>query len=151
MTSEWCFHFQKLLHLINRNSWASISKTANKTDTQLVEKFRRTALYATVKDALRRSRNEQGTTLSPEDLINTPNVVLPIIEAAQLPSRDELSSRWPGHSDEQLEALLYDYENERQRLEAFDLAPVVERVKELAVQELNDDLEMEDVALGMGV
>ncbi|KAL5532748.1 hypothetical protein ACEPAF_4522 [Sanghuangporus sanghuang] len=132
-----------------RDDWESISKTTNRTDTQLVERFRKTALYATVRDELRRARDEQNGVLAPSDLVNTPNIVLPLNEVAQLPTREELASRWPGHSEEQLDALENDYKNEQQRLESFDLAPIVERVKKLAVQELEDELEMDDVAMGV--
>ncbi|KAH8116942.1 Non-repetitive/WGA-negative nucleoporin C-terminal-domain-containing protein [Phellopilus nigrolimitatus] len=117
------------------DDWAQIRKTANTTDTQLVDRFRRTALYSTVKDALRRteppaeSDEEQNTT-----------TILPLDEAAQLPAPEELASRWPGHADEQLATLAHDYESEKQRLEQLDLVSVIDRVKELAVQELEDEL-----------
>ncbi|EJD02313.1 uncharacterized protein FOMMEDRAFT_124682 [Fomitiporia mediterranea MF3/22] len=133
------------------DDWARLTKTVNVTDTQLVERFRKTALYATVRDTFRRLRFEQGTPSNPDDLLTTPNIVLPVNEAAQLPSREELESRWPGHTDEQIEALSNDYANERQRLVEFDLVPVVERVKELAVQELKEEFEVEDIAMNLSV
>ena len=136
---------------MDQNSWENISRTANKTDTQLVERYRKTALYATIKEALRRAREVQDEISDFNELANTPNLVLPVSEAAQLPSWEELASRWPGHADEQLQALVHDYENERRKLEAFDLSPIVERVKELAVQELEEDVEMEDVVMNMDV
>ena len=35
-----------------------------------------------------------------------------------------------------------DYEAERKRLAELDLQPIIERVKELAIQELEDDIMM---------
>lgn len=122
------------------DDWASISKTANKTDTQLVERFRKSALYNTIKDEVRRLDLERSTPLQVED-ISTSKILLPIQEAVILPSRRELESRWPGHADEQLDALLRDYENEKQRLASLELDPIVHRIKELVVQELADEMD----------
>ncbi|THH12017.1 hypothetical protein EW145_g257 [Phellinidium pouzarii] len=128
------------------DDWANIRKTANTTDTQLVEKFRGTVLYATVKDGLRRSNATRFTDIEADpEQGGSANVILPLEEAAQLPTQAELESRWPGHSDDQLAALAQDYESEKTRLEELALMPIVERVKELVVQELD----MEDAGLGM--
>ena len=132
-----------LVFLINNNkttimqttySWANISKTANKTDTQLVEMFKKTALYSTIRDELRRA----GATLEIEE-ISTANVLLPVEEASRLPTREELESRWPGHADEQIDALIQDYVKEKERLESVELEAIVNRIKELVIQEVTEE------------
>ncbi|KAI5123360.1 hypothetical protein M0805_001781 [Coniferiporia weirii] len=134
------------------DDWANIRKTANTSDTQLVDKFRRTALYATAKDALRRSGSTRFTELDADsEHMNAANSILPLDEAAQLPVQEELASRWPGHADEQLAALMRDYESEKKRLAQLELEPIVERVKELAVQELEEELDVEGVGLAMEI
>lgn len=109
-------------------SWEKIRKTANITDSQLIQKFRNTALYDTVKDALARADGGVEKTL------------LPLDEAAILPTQEELESRWPGHSTDQIQALMRDYESEQKRLVDLDLHPIMERVKELAIQELEEEM-----------
>ena len=111
-------------------SWPKIRKTVNITDTQLIQKFRNTALYQTVKDSL--TREEGGAE----------KALLPLEEAAIIPTLEELQSRWPGHSTDQIHAIMRDYEAERKRLAELDLQPIIERVKELAIQELEDDIMM---------
>ena len=111
-------------------SWPKIRKTVNITDTQLIQKFRNTALYQTVKDSL--TREEGGAE----------KALLPLEEAAIIPTLEELQSRWPGHSTDQIQAIMRDYEAERKRLAELDLQPIIERVKELAIQELEDDIMM---------
>ena len=111
-------------------SWPKIRKTVNITDTQLIQKFRNTALYQTVKDSL--TREEGGAE----------KALLPLEEAAIIPTLEELQSRWPGHSTDQVQAIMRDYEAERKRLAELDLQPIIERVKELAIQELEDDIMM---------
>ena len=111
-------------------SWPKIRKTVNITDTQLIQKFRNTALYQTVKDSL--TREEGGAE----------KALLPLEEAAIIPTLEELQSRWPGHSTDQIQSIMHDYEAERKRLAELDLQPIIERVKELAIQELEDDIMM---------
>ena len=111
-------------------SWPKIRKTVNITDTQLIQKFRNTALYQTVKDSLTR---EEGS---------AEKALLPLEEAAIIPTLEELQSRWPGHSTDQVQAIMRDFEAERKRLAELDLQPIIERVKELAIQQLEDDIMM---------
>lgn len=111
-------------------SWPKIRKTVNITDSQLIQKFRNTALYQTVKDSLTR---EEGS---------AEKALLPLEEAAIIPTLEELQSRWPGHSTDQIQVIMRDYEAERKRLAELDLQPIIERVKELAIQELEDDIMM---------
>ena len=124
-------------------SWPSISRTTNKTDAQLDVTYRRTALYATVKDALLRAQDEHRSSLSDIDLTQ---IVYPLEEAAKLPTLDELASRWPGHSDEQLEELEADYGKERERLQVMGMEAIIDRVRELALEEMgsrNGEVSME--------
>lgn len=102
-------------------SWIRIRQTANVTDAQLIAKYRHTALYAAVMDALDSEGELDANLLTPE-------------QAAILPTREELTSRWPGHSTEQIEDLIRDYETEDRRLQSLDLEYVFDRVKELAVE-----------------
>ena len=52
-------------------------------------------------------------------------------EALVLPSKEEIMSRWPGLSIEQVESLIMDYIFEQDRLEGFQLDDVYVRIKEL--------------------
>ena len=52
-------------------------------------------------------------------------------EALVLPSKEEIMSRWPGLSTEQVESLIMDYIFEQDRLEGFQLDDVYVRIKEL--------------------
>ena len=70
--------------------------------------------------------------------------ILSLDDAVLLPTEEELASRWPGHSEDQIAELLADYREEKRRLEDMDLQPIVERVKELVVQEMEThDVEMQ--------
>ena len=48
-----------------------------------------------------------------------------------LPSKEEIMSRWPGLSTEQVESLIMDYMFEHDQLEEFQLDDVYVRIKEL--------------------
>jgi nuclear pore complex protein Nup133 len=91
-------------------SWAAILKTTDISDEVLTERYRGTALYFTL-------------------FSGTPSI--PPSEALVLPSKEEILSRWPGLSAEQLESLLMDYIFEQDRLEGFQLDDVDVRIKEL--------------------
>ena len=56
-----------------------------------------------------------------------------------IPSIDEIISRWPGLSPEQVESLIYDYNSEQDRLGELELEEVFLRVHELAVNGVEDD------------
>ena len=60
-------------------------------------------------------------------------------EALMIPSIDEIMSRWPGMSPEQVESLIYDYNSEQDRLGELELEEVFLRVHELAVNGVEDD------------
>ena len=52
-------------------------------------------------------------------------------EALVLPSKEEIMSRWPGLSTEQVESLIMDYIFEQDQLEGFQLDDVYVRIREL--------------------
>ena len=57
-------------------------------------------------------------------------------EALMTPTMTEITSRWPGFTQEQVEALVQDYNLECDRLGEMDLNDVVHRVRELAVHDV---------------
>lgn len=103
-------------------SWDTIRKTTNISDSELTERYRNTALYATLSATLR-----EGET-------GMPNVTPD--EALMTPSEAEIASRWPGMSAEQLEAIGRDYDFERDKLGDYDVNDVYHRVRELAVEDI---------------
>jgi nuclear pore complex protein Nup133 len=112
------------------SSWRDIRQTANTTDAQLTAKFKKTSLFSTVRDAFEAEDDQKAN-------------ILPLDEAAVLPTQNELASRWSGYSNEQIAELLRDYQEEKRRLEDMDLLPIVERVKELVLQEMEpQDVDM---------
>lgn len=57
-------------------------------------------------------------------------------EALITPTTAEMTSRWPGFTQEQIEALVQDYNLECDRLGELDLNDVFHRVRELAVHDV---------------
>jgi nuclear pore complex protein Nup133 len=55
-----------------------------------------------------------------------------------IPSMDEIISRWPGMSPEQVESLIRDYNSEQDRLGELELELFL-RVHELAMNQVEDD------------
>lgn len=53
-----------------------------------------------------------------------------------MPSLAELSSRWPGMSPEQIEALREDYQEESDLLAEYDLAEAFARAREVVLDEI---------------
>ena len=100
------------------HSWPEIIRTTNVTDSQIKEKFEKTALYSVAVDI----QAYEG------DLdANIP----PPAQAEIIPNEDEISSRWPGHFPEQIMELTRDYQTEVRALKRVELDYVVDRVKEL--------------------
>lgn len=96
-----------------------------------MERYRKTALYRTVKDALGREKTGERlgkTLLSPD-------------EAAIIPTDEEVELRWPASFNNT--AIIKDYKKERELLLGLNLAPIIGRVEELARQELEDEIIME--------
>ncbi|KAJ7685205.1 hypothetical protein DFH06DRAFT_34186 [Mycena polygramma] len=101
------------------DDWNAIRRTAHVSDHQLNERFRATALYATLSVVL-------SMESPPEGYDTTPDVALVI------PTEAEIKSRWPGLSSEQVDALLQDYTLECDKLGDLDLNDVYDRIRELA-------------------
>jgi nuclear pore complex protein Nup133 len=106
-----------------RNSWDVIKKTSGVSDAQLNDRFRSTALVATLTATLPKRHQPEGYILSPS-------------QALAVPSLAELSSRWPGMSPEQIEALREDYQEESDLLAEYDLADAFNRARELILDEM---------------
>jgi nuclear pore complex protein Nup133 len=82
---------------------AGIRKTANVSGVELSERFRNTAFYATLCAILPRE-------YQPEGYETLPDVAL------LAPTPAETTSRWPGMSPDQVEALIQDYNLESDQL-----------------------------------
>jgi nuclear pore complex protein Nup133 len=109
---------------LNQNySWNMIRKTANVSDVELNERFRGTALYATLCAIISEPDRSEGYETQPDVALMTPSVA-------------EISSRWPGLSLEETEALVQDYNLECDRLGELDLNDVYHRVRELALHDV---------------
>ncbi|KAJ7172457.1 methyltransferase type 11 [Mycena filopes] len=98
------------------DDWDAIRRTANVSDHQLNERFRATALYATLSVVLAMDSAPEGYDTSPDAAL--------------------IKSRWPGLSSEQVGALLQDYMLECDQLGDLDLNDVYERIRELAAHAL---------------
>ncbi|KAG6814378.1 hypothetical protein H0H92_010964 [Tricholoma furcatifolium] len=105
------------------DDWDAIRKTANISDAELSARFRSTAVYNTLCAVLAREHGPTGYETSPDEALITPG-------------RTEITSRWPGLTEEQVEALVQDYNLECDRLGDLDLNDVFHRVRELAVQDV---------------
>ncbi|KAG6907355.1 hypothetical protein DXG01_009239 [Tephrocybe rancida] len=105
------------------DDWDAIRKTANVSDAELSARFRSTALYNTFCAIVTRDYQPVGYETSPDEALITPTTT-------------EITSRWPGLSQEQVDALVRDYNNECDRLGELDLNDVFHRVRELAVQDV---------------
>jgi len=92
------------------DDWAAILKTTDVSDATLTERYRGTALYFTLFSG--------APSTSPS-------------EALALPSREEIVSRWPGLSTEEVESLIMDYTFEQDQLGESKLDDVYVRIKEL--------------------
>ncbi|KAJ7109426.1 hypothetical protein C8R44DRAFT_634983 [Mycena epipterygia] len=101
------------------DDWDAIRRTANVSDHDLNERFRATALYSTLSAVLSMESPPEGYDTSPD-------------VALVIPTEAEITSRWPGLSSEQVDALLQDYTLECDKLGDLDLNDVYDRVRELA-------------------
>ncbi|KAF5381087.1 hypothetical protein D9615_003993 [Tricholomella constricta] len=105
------------------DDWDSIRKTANVSDAELNARFCNTALYCTLCAILPREYQPEGYETLPDVALITPSAA-------------EITSRWPGLSQEQVDALVQDYNLECDRLGELDLNDVYHRVRELAVHDV---------------
>jgi nuclear pore complex protein Nup133 len=107
---------------LNTHSWNAIRKTANVSDAELSERFKNTALYTVFSIQLPRVKDEEFE-VQPD-------------EALDIPTAEEIASRWPGMSPEQLNAMTDDYTHEMDTLGELELdEELFLRVKELATQD----------------
>ncbi|KAF9454530.1 hypothetical protein P691DRAFT_655678 [Macrolepiota fuliginosa MF-IS2] len=103
------------------DDWNTIRKTANISDAELSERFKNTALYTVLSIQLPRAGS--GSEVKPDD-------------ALVIPTPEEMSSRWPGMSPEQLEAVVNDYTCEMDTLGELELDDeLFQRVRELTAQD----------------
>jgi nuclear pore complex protein Nup133 len=122
MTSKY-FFMGKHPVTNNNDSWNTIRKTVNVSDAELSERFKRTALYCVLSIQLPRNKVDEELGIKPD-------------EALEIPTPEEISSRWPGMSPEQLEAVMNDYINEMDALGELELdEELFLRVRELAGQD----------------
>ncbi|KAF9464745.1 hypothetical protein BDZ94DRAFT_1161306 [Collybia nuda] len=105
------------------DDWDAMRKTANISDAELNEKLRSTALYCTFCAILPREHQPEGYETLPDVALITP-------------SKEEISSRWPGMSPDQVEAITQDYNLECDRLGELDLNDVYYRIRELAAHDI---------------
>ncbi|KDR81643.1 hypothetical protein GALMADRAFT_239719 [Galerina marginata CBS 339.88] len=101
------------------DDWDSLKETADISDDELNARYQGTALYATLCSVMHRS--EFG--LDPA-------------EALMIPSTEEIVSRWPGMSTDQVDSMIRDYNSEQDRLGEWELDGVFGRIKELAEAEV---------------
>ncbi|GLB34911.1 putative non-repetitive/WGA-negative nucleoporin C-terminal [Lyophyllum shimeji] len=105
------------------DDWDSIRRTANISDAELNARFRSTALYRTFCSILPSEHRPPGFETLPDVALMTPTL-------------SEIASRWPGLSQEQIEALVQDYNLECDQLGELDLNDVYHRVRELALHDV---------------
>jgi nuclear pore complex protein Nup133 len=109
--------------LTRPSSWDTIKQTSGVSDAQLNERFRNTALVAVLSATLQKRHQPEGYILPPNQALAVPSLV-------------DLSSRWPGLSPEQIEALHEDYQEESALLAEYDLTEVFGRAREVVLDEM---------------
>ena len=107
---------------IYTNSWETLKKTADVSDDELSSRHRGTALYLTLCTVFERD----------DEPIVDPS------ESLTIPTNEEIMSRWPGMSPEQVEALVRDYNSEQDRVGKMVLA-IFFQVLDLAENEVDDE------------
>jgi nuclear pore complex protein Nup133 len=120
---RWRVYFASIIALTSSISWDTIKKTSGVSDDQLKERFRSTALVSALSATLPKRHQPEG-------------YILPPNQALAVPSLAELSSRWPGMSPEQIEALHEDYQEESSLLAEHDLAEGFGRAREVVLDEM---------------
>ncbi|KAH9079551.1 Non-repetitive/WGA-negative nucleoporin C-terminal-domain-containing protein [Lactarius deliciosus] len=111
------------LRIYIHDNWDVIKETSGVSDAQLNDRFRSTALFAALSATLPKRHQPEGYILSPN-------------QALAVPSLAELSSRWPGMSPEQIEALREDYQEESDLLAGYDLSEAFGRAREVVLDEM---------------
>ena len=120
---RWRVYFASIIALTSSISWDTIKKTSGVSDDQLKERLRSTALVSALSATLPKRHQPEG-------------YILPPNQALAVPSLAELSSRWPGMSPEQIEALHEDYQEESSLLAEYDLAEGFGRAREVVLDEM---------------
>ncbi|TFK42541.1 hypothetical protein BDQ12DRAFT_732185 [Crucibulum laeve] len=110
------------------DNWNTICNTTNISDYELIDRYRRSALYATLRAILPQDKENKppGFEASPS-------------EALQVPSYDEIVSRWPGMSPDQVDAIIQDYNLECDTLGELNVDDVCPRVREVALQDYSPE------------
>ncbi|KAF9564613.1 hypothetical protein CPC08DRAFT_684782 [Agrocybe pediades] len=101
------------------DDWNVLKQTAGLSDQAINAQYQSTALYITCCSAPVTDENKP--------LILSPG------EALAIPSTEEIVSRWPGMSTEQIDALTWDYESEASQLIGYDLGEEFAKVMDLAM------------------
>lgn len=96
--------------------WDTIRQTVNVSDADLNDRFRNTALYAALQATMTKEYQANGYILLPSQAMEAPRV-------------SEISSRWPGMSADELDALMRDYKSECDKLRNLNLEEMFERVR----------------------
>ncbi|KAK0485184.1 Non-repetitive/WGA-negative nucleoporin C-terminal-domain-containing protein [Armillaria novae-zelandiae] len=107
------------------DDWNTIRQTANVSDSELSERFRGTALYATFCHILTQLDQPDGYETIPDVSLIIPTV-------------DEVSSRWPGMPADEVESIVQDYTFECDTLGDLEVNDVYYRIRELAEQDLEE-------------
>ncbi|KAF8163334.1 methyltransferase type 11 [Crassisporium funariophilum] len=102
------------------DDWDTVLKTADVSDAEINSRYQGTALYLTLCSVMQR---DSGPIIPPD-------------EALMLPTMEEIVSRWPGMSSEQVDSLINDYTFEQDKLGEFKLEDVYVRIHELAAYEV---------------
>ncbi|KAI0322245.1 Non-repetitive/WGA-negative nucleoporin C-terminal-domain-containing protein [Amylostereum chailletii] len=99
------------------DDWEALSQTAGVSDEDLNERFRNTTMFVALSATLVKEYHPEGYILPPSQALLTPNA-------------EKITSRWPGMSPEQVQALEQDYAAERALLERYNLGEAYERARE---------------------
>ncbi|KAI0054126.1 hypothetical protein FA95DRAFT_1530133 [Auriscalpium vulgare] len=100
------------------DDWDFIRQTAGVTDAEINERFQNTAMFNALAATLPKRHQPAGYVLKPSDALPTP-------------SAEDISSRWPGMTPEQVETLVADYEAESRQLEEYNLDDAFQRAQEI--------------------
>jgi nuclear pore complex protein Nup133 len=103
-------------------SWKAIRKTASVTDSEIIRKYKKTALFDALSTVLQNPRSDiAGYDLTPNEMLGSPTTA-------------EIGSRWSGLPQEQIEALEKEYKAESEAVQALALVDVYYRIRELAAE-----------------
>lgn len=106
------------------HSWVQIRTTVGISDAEITARFRQTAFHDALAATINREHYPEGYILLPH-------------EALAVPTHAEVASRWPGIPPDDVAALVRDYEWESQQLAALKLEDVVDRMRELATEDVH--------------